>query len=481
MNQSSLIFPPPQGQPARLRSRPAPHLFRCIPAARLHCAAVSALEAPGPEPISSPAPAAATARRPWWIPPFLGAIPAISDGQLRLLGAVALALFFDQYDLGLLTSALPRIRAELGMAEADLGSHLGAVRLGALPAFFLLPLADRIGRRRLFLLSMVGLSLATGLTAFTQTADQFVALQMISRLFMTSGMSVAFVIVTEEFPAEHRGWGLGMLGALGSCGIGLGAGLFALVDVLPFGWRALYAMGFAPLLLFPFFRRGIPETARFQRHRDAADHASSSGFVQWMRDVHGYARAHPVRVALLAAMAVASSFGTMSVFQFTSLFVMDVHGWEPWQFGTMTIAGGAIGIGGSIVAGRLGDRIGRRRVGFAAAIAFPIFASIFYHGSSWMLPFAWVVFVFCAQAMGTMQRAFVTELFPTALRGSAMGVAEVLSTLGASAGLFVLGLGTQEPGSLADVTSMLSATVAIAGGIMLLLPETRARELESIG
>lgn len=443
---------------------------------RLHCAAVSL---PAESAAAAP-PSLRPARRPWWIPPFLGELPAVTDGQLRILGTVALALFFDQYDFGLLTSALPRIRAELDMAEASLGSHLGTVRLGALPAFFLLPLADRIGRRRLFLLSMLGLSTATGLTALAQTADQFVGLQMISRLFMTVAMSVAFVIITEEFPAEHRGWGLGMLGALGSCGIGLGAGVFALVDVLPFGWRALYAMGFIPLLLFPFFRRGIPETERFRRHRDAADHAASSGLVQWMHDVGSYAREHPVRVLLLGAMALVSAFGTVSVFQFTSLFALDVHGWKPWQFGAMTVAGGAIGILGSVVAGRLGDRVGRRRVGFTAAIGFPIFATIFYHGASWVLPFAWIVFVFCIQAMSTIQRAFVTELFPTALRGSAMGVAEVLSTLGASAGLFVLGLATQEPGSLADVTSGLSAFVAVAGGIMLLLPETRGRELETI-
>jgi hypothetical protein len=61
-----------------------------------------------------------------------------------------------------------------------------------------------------------------------------------------------------------------------------------------------------------------------------------------------------------------------------------------------------------------------------------------------------------------------------------MGVAEVLSTMGAATGLFVLGLGTQQAGNLPTVTSLLSAAVAIAGAVMLTLPETRGRELEAI-
>ena len=57
-------------------------------------------------------------RQPWWIPPFLGRVPAeIDDRSLKLLGAVAFALLFEEYDQAMVTSALKQIAAELGITE----------------------------------------------------------------------------------------------------------------------------------------------------------------------------------------------------------------------------------------------------------------------------------------------------------------------------------------------------------------------------
>ncbi len=145
-------------------------------------------------------------RRPWWIPPFLGAIPDVAPEHLRMLGVVSLGLFFDQYDFGMLSAALPRIAADLEISDAQLGYTLSLIRFGAVPAFVVLPLADRIGRRRLFLVAIAVMSIGTGLTALAQSIPQFVAIQMVTRTFMTVGLSLAFVMVTEEFPAQHRGW-----------------------------------------------------------------------------------------------------------------------------------------------------------------------------------------------------------------------------------------------------------------------------------
>ena len=420
-------------------------------------------------------------RRPWWIPHFLGSVPDIEPQLLTLLGLVSLALFFEQYDLSMLTSALKFIAADLGMAESDLGGYTSLMRLGALPAFIIIPFADRIGRRHLFLASVIGTSTATLLTALSQSAAQFVVCQVVVRTFLVTGLSVAFVIVTEEFPAVHRGWAIGMLGALGTCGNGLGAALFAAIHVLPYGWRALYLIGVVPLLLLPRFRRDVRETKRFQRHREhRAEMDDAAGALRWLQPLVELARRHPWRATAIGVVGILGPFGSMAVFQFIGYFTQTVHGWEPWRFSVMVLVGGGIGIIGNVVAGRLGDRFGRRIVGLVFMALFPVCVWIFYRGPGWSLPLSWTVLVFCATAGDVVMRALSTELFPTSHRSAAAGWLSLVNTVGAAAGLGVVGLGTRAPGDLARMISLLSLSMLVAGCLLFLLPETSRRELEAI-
>ncbi len=414
--------------------------------------------------------------RVWWIPPFLGRVPDLEPRLVSLLGLVSLALFFESYDMSMLTSALRYIATDLGMAERELGGYLGTIRLGALPAFFLVPFADRIGRRRVFLATVVGTSLGTLLTAFAQTAPQFVLAQMVTRAFLLAGAAVAVVIVTEEFPAEHRGWAVGMLGALSACGHGLGAALFAAIEYLPYGWRALYAIGVMPLLLLPLFRRGVRETDRFvrQRARDGDAH------IDWYRPLVRLAAAYPGRAAAMGVVALLLGIGEVSVFQFTGYFVQTVHGWTPGEYSSMVLLGGGVGIIGNVAAGRLGDRIGRRRVGMLFFATFPLFATLFYNGPSRILPVAFACVVFSQTAGGTVVRALSTELFPTSQRGTASGWVTLMQTLGWATGLWLVGLGTQAGTDLARMTSLVSMSVLASAFALMLLPETHRRELESI-
>lgn len=421
-------------------------------------------------------------RNPWWIPRFLGKVPlGVGDIELKLLAAVSLALTFEEYDLAMLTSALKFIAQDLGMAEDKLGTYLGLIRLGALPAFLLIPLADRFGRRLLFLISVVVTGLATFATAFAQTPAQFVGLQMLTRIFVVAGSAIAFVMITEEYPAEHRGWGIGMLGALGVMGHGLAAGLFALIDKLPFGWRSLYAVGLVPVLLLPWFRSRVPETKRFAAHREAlADAAAHAGGAASLRSLIDLFASRPARAIGIAIVAFLPSIGLVSAFQFTGYFTQTVHGWSPGHYSAMVIIGGAVGIVGNVAAGYLGDRIGRRLVGFGLFALFPVFVGLFYKGSGWIVPVVWVAFVFCSQGGRMVHRALATELFPTAHRGAASGLFAILQTAGEAAGLFYLSAQSQETGNLANVISMLAVVVALGGAAILLFPETKQRELEEI-
>jgi putative MFS transporter len=408
---------------------------------------------------------------------ILGPIPAVEKRHLDLLFAVSLALLFEEYDLAMLTAALPQIASTLNIPEADFGFYLGMIRLGALPAFALIPYADRVGRRRVFLISLVGSALATTLTAFTQTPEQFVVCQMITRTFFVTGSAIAFVFITEEYPAQHRGWGVGMLGAISSSGHGIAMGLFSQIDSLPHGWRTLYMLGAFPLLLIPFFRRRVPETQRFQRHNEAQG-ADISGYS--IRPLFDMLRESPARAAGIACAGFLPSIGLVGAFQFTGYFTQTVHGWTPGQYASMVFFGGALGIAGNVVAGHLSDRFGRRVVGITLLGLFPFSVALFYNGPGWALPIGWIGFLFCSQGGRVILRALATELFPTEHRASAMGFWTILDAMGGATGLFLLYFADPGQGEFAFYTTALSVAVLVGGLVLIFFPETNQRELESI-
>ncbi len=416
-------------------------------------------------------------RNPWWILPFLGRVPAtIDDRSLNLLGIVSLALLFEEYDTALLTAALKQIAHELALPNEKLGLYLGLIRFGALPAFVLIPLADRIGRRLAFVWATTILGLLTFATAFVQTADQFVWLQVIVRTFVVAGSAVALVIVTEELPAEHRGWGMGMLAALGLIGHGVCAALFSQVDRLPYGWRSLYAVGVLPALLLPVFLKAIPETRRFRELQASAQTPASM-----FGPILGLARAYPWRVMGVSAVGFLLALALLPAFQFSGFYVQEIHGWSPRQYALMVIIAGALGIIGNIAAGRMADRWGRRIAGAMLLGAFPIFAALFYAGPEITLWPAWVGLVFCAGGGRLIVRALSTELFPTAQRGSASGVYTGVEMLGAGVGLLMIyGYGMREARDLGQVVPMIGTLAWVAAAVLSRFPETSGKELEAI-
>ena len=425
-----------------------------------------------------------SARNPWWIPPhLLGRVPvAIEPGQLRLLGLIALALLFENYDFQLITAALKYIAEDLAIPEASLGRFMSWIRLGGLPAVLVIPFADWIGRRRLFLVSMIGLALGTFATALTQTPLQFVLCQIVSRTFIVTGAAVTYVIVAEEFPARHRGWGIGMLGAVASAGHALAAGLFGAIDWLPYGWRALYALGLAPLFLLPLFRREVRETARFERQsqRRFVGHGAAAAVRAWSQPLIAFTRTYPRRALAITVMGTLASVSHASVFGFTSFFLLSVHGWRPWHYSLMFILAGALGIVGNVVAGRLGDSFGRRLIGFFFLGSFPFFGWAFYAGPQWTVPLAWIPLVFAVMAGNVTLRALTTEVFPTAQRATAAGWLFVMETLGAFIGLQLVDALTHGERFDPDAVIRVGFVVLLGAFFIVLLPETRSRELETI-
>ena len=417
-------------------------------------------------------------KRPWWLPHFLGRVPiGLEAKHVSLVGVVALAGFFESYDLSVLSAALKQIRESFGLSQAEMTGLLAWVRLGAIPAFLVLPLADRLGRRRVYLVAIIGMSVATLASAFAQTTLQFIAIQTIARTFVVATIATATVIIAEELPAEHRGWGIGMLGAIGAFGYGLGALLYAFVDWLPYGWRSLYFVGGFPLFLMPMLRRRVSETTRFKQYQ--AEGGGTEAVGGFIRPLIAMFKDYPGRSLAVAAMALSVSIGVSPAFGLLSDFVQTTHGWKPSSYSLMAIVAGIVGIIGNPAMGWAADRRGRRPVAMLAYAVFPLIAFAMYFGPSMSVAFVWMPFVFILTGGGVIMRTVTSELFPTATRNTAMGWETLCETLGAAMGFGLAWYWTPENASVAPAVAGISLFTFLGVFVFWMLPETARRELES--
>ena len=409
---------------------------------------------------------------------FLIKPPPLSQHQWRLLALVALAAIFGSYSQALLPLALPQIQATLAVPTAQLGAMGAVIRLGALPAFGFALSADAFGRRRLLLVAIVAYALLTGVTAFAPTVVIFVAAQFGVRLFVTVAAVLANVMIIEEFPAQARGWGIGVYTALASVGGGSGALLFAAIDVVPGGWRALYLVGLLALGLSGLWRTHLPETTRFQTQR--AQQAATPHRWRLAAPLAQLAATYPGRLLAVGAVVLLFNLGGDAALFYDPTYLQQQHGWQPWQIALLNLGAGFMALLGSAVAGQAGDRTGRKRAARAFLVTMPLFIIAYYQAAGWWLPFFWAGLLFTSIGATVTLSALSSELFPTAYRSTAAGAMAVLATLSGAMSLLAHDFLRQVVGSPWSAVSLLALLLLLTPLLIAYLPETSGRSLEEI-
>ncbi len=418
-----------------------------------------------------------------WFVPFLFTLklPALNRYQWRLLGLVGFASLFNRYDLAILQMALPQIQSSLGITDAILNNNIALIQMGAMPAFLLMLAADRVGRRRLLIITIVGYTVMTGATAFATSVPMFVAMQFFSRMFVTAEMLLSAVVIAEEFPPDARGRGVGALAAMAATGFGLAALFFAFVDVLPFGWRSLYFLGFVPLLILTSLRRTLPETAQFQKQlarRAEKNSDLEEPFMANLQPMIDLVRAYPGRFWALSAMVFIYTFAVEVAFFYDPTYLQSAHGWQPWHISILTIVGGFLALFGNTFAGNVGDMLGRKRATIIFLGCMPIFITLFYNASGWFLPVIWAIMLFGMMGINVSVDTLSSELYPTSYRSTAAGARAIVAALGAALSQVVHGLIFGFVGSQWTAVSIMSLFIFITPFIVARLPETSGRSLD---
>jgi MFS transporter, AAHS family, 4-hydroxybenzoate transporter len=184
--------------------------------------------------------------------------------QLRVFLLCAAVLFVDGFDVQGITYVAPAISREWGLSRGAFGPTFSAGLFGLmLGAILLAPLADRIGRRRVIILSCAAFGLGTLLTVRVGSLSALLVLRFFTGFGLGSALPNAIGLASEYAPERRRALVVMFVGSGISIG-SIASGMVAAQFVNTLGWRALFvAGGMLPLLLAVVLWLALPESIRF--------------------------------------------------------------------------------------------------------------------------------------------------------------------------------------------------------------------------
>jgi MFS family permease len=195
--------------------------------------------------------------------------PALSDERWTSYSATVLTICilgwaFDIYEATVMQLATPLLIKEWGISPATIGTVTTISRWIGLIGTFVFPvLADLYGRRPMLIWTILGYSVLTGLTGFSTGWVTLLIFSSLTRIALAGENPVGMLLVTETAPKKWRATALG--GLVGGYPLGyLLCTLAALVVVPMWGWRGLYFLGIVPALLVLWVRIGIKESPRYE-------------------------------------------------------------------------------------------------------------------------------------------------------------------------------------------------------------------------
>lgn len=410
----------------------------------------------------------------------------LSAFHLRFAALLGSVLFIDGYDLFNAGYVAPFIRTEWHLAQRELGLML-SIGLAGLAGGALLqgPLADRFGRRRVMLLAVWLLGLAS--LALATLAGDFTSFCLLrAALGLSLGMisPLAFVYINEWAPAASANRYATLAFVLPFSLGGIAAGLAGIALAPRFGWHALYLVGAVAIPIALLCHVALPESIRF---------LAAAG--RWPEVVRILSKARPDHAAryLVATRFVGEDAPagrgsiatlldsrhrrtTLTIWVASALSLFCLHGLTGWlptillregaavntAFGygsllmTMQIVGGA-------VAGWLADRAGRVPVmtlGFlGGALALLLLGATIAGDHAFVAVAGAGFFIFGTQAV---MNNYTAMSYETHLRGTAVGLAVAFSRIGGVLGPIMIGWTQEMPHALWATLIMLAAAQAAA-------------------
>lgn len=388
----------------------------------------------------------------------------------KLLGIAGLGWLFDAMDVGLLSFVIAALQKEWSL-DAKQMAWIGSINsIGmAVGALLFGLLSDRIGRKQVFIITLLLFSIGSGLSAFATTLTVFMILRFLIGMGLGGELPVASTLVAESVPAKDRGRVVVLLESFWAGGW-LMAALISYFVIPRYGWQTAMIISAIPAFYALYLRWNLPDSPRFQPQQAkqpifekigtvwSAPYARSTImlWVLWFCVVFSYYG----MFLWLPSVMVMKGFTLIKSFQYVLI---------------MTLAQ----LPGYFTAAWLIERAGRKFVLVTYLLGTAISAYAFGEADALSMLIISGIFLsfFNLGAWGALY-AYTPEQYPTAVRGTGAGMAASFGRIGGILGPLLVGYLVAQKTEISTVFSIFCAAIIIGVlAVLLLGKETRQQEL----
>jgi MFS family permease len=386
----------------------------------------------------------------------------------------------DAFDVQMYSFVIPTIIGVWGLSLGEAGL-IGTVILviSSLGGWFSGTLADRFGRVRMLQITILWYSFFTFLCAFAQNFEQLFVLRALHGFGFGGEWAAGAVLMGEVIRDKYRGRGVGLVQTGWAIGWGASALVYTVIYALlpeALAWRVLFAVGLFPAVFVFWIRRHIEEPEIFHAARRERPPVGLSHLFSAFRGPHLWIT---VKVSLMVAGAQGGGYA-LGIWMPT--YLRTVRGLSATGTGGFLLVQILGALFGFLLGSYLSDAIGRKQTFLWSAILSFIFILLYMFvpmGDTALLFAGVPLFIVMLMKFPPMG-PFMTELFPTELRGNAQGFC--YNSGRALGAVFPAAVGYVSQSLPLGTTIALFS--AVASGLMivmlLMLPETRGRSLESL-
>ncbi|HEY6867261.1 MAG TPA: MFS transporter [Candidatus Eisenbacteria bacterium] len=339
-------------------------------------------------------------------------------------------------------------------------------------------MADRFGRTRTLIVTILVYAIFTGLAALSRTWWQLAIFRFLTALGIGGEWAAGASLVAEVWPEALRSRAAGILQSAWAGGFFIAAAVNLLLK--DHGWRPMFVVGVAPAIVALLVRLWVREPERWVRAKAAA--AAESGSAIGRLFSPGLRRATWVG----SGLAFVAVFGLWGATNWTPTLVRalpDVRSLDAARqtvdvsVATMMLNAGALI--GYLSFGPLADRLGRR-----ATFAIMCAGSLVMLPVTFLTPAAYTRVLLLLPVLGFFNNGifsgfpiYLPELYPTRIRATGTGFCFNIGRVLASAGPFVTGLLVVSLGSFGRAASVVALIYVVGLLILPFAPETRGRPL----